>query len=235
MTTDALLLLVVLPLWVLTGLATAFVMRRRGHGDYAWGLLGAVFGPLVIAFAVDAARRERQASTQTLQPGVQGGGPVDVLVGLDGSRESEDALAAAVALLDGRIGRLTLATVLDFDAATTGLPREVVDAARSRLEVHGGGTATVPAPGMVLLAGRAAEALPAYAKREHFHLIVVGARGTGGSKAVLGSVAQALARGAGTPVLLGGGTYPPLMANSRRTAWAARPPTRPSTSDHSTA
>lgn len=204
MTTDELLLLVVLPVWVLSGLVTALVMRRRGHAEYAWGLLGLVFGPLVIAFAIDAVRRERLVADQTLQPPVGGRGPVDVLVGLDGSPESEEALDAAIALLDGRIGRLTLATVLDYDAATTGLPHETVDAARSRLEAHAA-LGVVPVPGMVFLAGRAEEALPDYARREHFDVIVVGARGAGGSRAVLGSVAQALARGTGVPVLLGGG------------------------------
>ncbi len=221
MTTDALLLLVVLPLWVLTGLATALIMRRRGHGEYAWGLLGAVFGPLVIAFAVDAVRRERQAAAETLQPGMRGPGPVDVLVGLDGSPESEEALGAALHLFDGRIGRLTLATVLDYDAAATGLPREVVDAARTRLEIHAA-TSAMPQPGMVLLAGRADEALPAYARREHFDVIVVGARGSGGSKAVLGSVAQTLARGTGMPVLLGGGAGGRLAAADRAAPEATR-------------
>ena len=44
-------------------------------------------------------------------------GPVDVLVGLDGSPLSEVAAVSAVRLLGARIGRLTAATVITYDAA----------------------------------------------------------------------------------------------------------------------
>ena len=221
MTTDSALLFVVLPLWILIGITAAIVMRRRGHSLFSWGLLGAVFGPLVVVFALDAVRREGEATPATVHTGAPGRGPVDVLVGIDGSPESEAALDAAIALLDGRIGRLVLATVVDYDAADSGMPREYIDGAKAKLEAHAS-VGVVPAPGMVLLPGRADEALPRYARREGFDVIVVGARGAGGSRAVLGSVAEALARGTGIPVLLGGGASTPVSGTAREPATATR-------------
>ena len=54
MSTTQIFLLIAI-VWITTGLAVTFVMGRRGHDLFNWGVLGAVFGPLVLFLAVDAA------------------------------------------------------------------------------------------------------------------------------------------------------------------------------------
>jgi nucleotide-binding universal stress UspA family protein len=197
------LFLVVALIWAATGLVTSYVMRRRGHAMFSWGVLGAVFGPLVIPLALDSVRRARQAGVRAVAAGVAGHGTVDVLVAIDGSSESIEALEAAVRLLGPRIRRLTLAAVIDFEAATTDRPwgvREGAEAELRRLAEKVSG----PRPELVCLAGRPAEALAKHAVEGRYDLIAAGKRGRGLSKAILGSVASQLARAAGVPVLLAG-------------------------------
>ena len=128
-----------------------------------------------------------------------GTGPVDVLVGIDGSAESETALRTAVDILGPRIGRLTLAGVTEFNYGSS---QAQADANRA-LEVLRAMAewASVSAPGVMILSGRAANALSEHALRDGYQLLVVGRRGRGASKAILGSTAAQLAS-APIPVLV---------------------------------
>jgi hypothetical protein len=101
--------------WGVIGLITSYVMGRRGHNPFGWLFLGAVFGPLVVPLAIGAARRARMTSQAVGVVGSRGEGPVDVLVGIDGSPQSAAALGAMCALLGPRLGRLTLAAVVSFE------------------------------------------------------------------------------------------------------------------------
>jgi nucleotide-binding universal stress UspA family protein len=194
----------VLTTWALVGLVAAVAMRRRGHNLAPWAALGAVFGPLVIPLAVMAARNEPYARPRPISPAVAGGGPVDVLIGTDGSPDATRALSAAAGLFGGNAGRVTVAAVVDYDAAL-GDESEDDTVARTRALLESeaarwpGGTA-----GTVLLAGNPAQALVDHAQQERYHVVVVGTRGRGRSKAVLGSVAATLAKGAPVPVLMAG-------------------------------
>ena len=130
-------------------------------------------------------------------------GPVDVLVGLDGSPESLRKAEVVANLIADRIGRLTLAAVVDYDtalggaaaAAHRGAEHELSDAA-TRVRKLGYETTTV------LLAGRRAQALGAHAADGRFDVLAVGSRGRGASKLVMGSVASTLSRQAPVPVLI---------------------------------
>jgi nucleotide-binding universal stress UspA family protein len=57
-------------------------------------------------------------------------------------------------------------------------------------------------PDAVLLEGKPADALARFAADGGYELIAVGRRGRGATKALLGSTAEALARGADIPVLI---------------------------------
>jgi len=100
-----------------TGLVLAGVMGRRGHDPFGWWLLGTVLGPLALPLALSAERKRRSAVVRVLRQGTPGGGPVDVLVGIDGSPEAAAALMAALDLLGPRLGRLTLAAVTRPDGS----------------------------------------------------------------------------------------------------------------------
>jgi nucleotide-binding universal stress UspA family protein len=201
--------------WVGVGLLVALVMGRHGHDPFAWWLLGTILGPLVVPL-VAAAEHRRADRARLLRAGVPGRGPVDVLVGVDGSPEAAAALATVLDLLGPRLGRLALATVTDLDAsvehdrqqaqACAELERQA-ETVRAWLSTQpSGADGDGPRiPELLLLAGRPAEALQRLAVKSGYDLLVVGTRGTGLSKVLLGSTATALAAHAKVPVLLAGG------------------------------
>jgi nucleotide-binding universal stress UspA family protein len=202
-------------IWIGIGLLLALVMGRHGHDPFAWWLLGTLLGPLAIPLALSAERRQAERAQQ-LRTGVPGRGPVDVLVGLDGSPEAGAALLTVLELLGPQLGRLTLATVINLDAsvehdrakdqARAELLRRA-DQIRMRLwspsqdpDEHGR-----PFPDLILLPGQPAKALQRLAAEGAYDLVVVGGRGSGLSKVLLGSTATTLAAQAKVPVLLAGG------------------------------
>jgi nucleotide-binding universal stress UspA family protein len=192
-----------LAVWIVFGVVSALVMGRRGHAPFNWLILGAVLGPLVIPVALSRMRDARGVSL--LDPDRAAyRGPVDVLVGMDGSAESLSAAEVVADLLGDRIGRLTLVTVVDYDTAlggTAGTTRmsaeEELASAAAQLGQRLGSDVDA-----VVLAGRPAEVLAAHATDSGFDVLAIGSRGRGASRLVTGSVASRLARGASLPVLV---------------------------------
>jgi len=189
--------------WLAIGAVMAVLMGRRGHAPYSWGLLGLVLGPLAIPLAIQAVAWERPTLARRLQTGAIGDGAVDVLVGVDGSPEGDAALGEVIRLLGPRIGRLSLATVLDFDVAEAGFSKALHDQAVAALQDRADAVVAVTGrePETTLLGGRPAAALAHHAVEGGYHLLALGARGAGRSHALLGSVARELACGIGVPVL----------------------------------
>lgn len=193
---------VVFLIWSAIGVVTAFVMRRRGHDLVAWAAVGIVFGPFTVPLASAQLRRALWVRPRMLARGAAGRGHLDVLVGIDGSKDARRALRSAVDRFGQGLGRLTLAMVVDADAAldmdTWGGEQWCHDVLQDHAAL-----VDEPRPTTVLLSGDPARALARYAADEDYDLIVVGPRGHGLSEALLGSVALRLARGAETPVLVG--------------------------------
>jgi nucleotide-binding universal stress UspA family protein len=188
--------LVVAVSWLAIGLTLSLVMGRRGHDAFTWLVLGTLFGPLGAIFAVMAGDEQLRPEL-VAQRRSSGPGPVDVLVGIDGSPESRAALLAAVELLGARLGRLTLATVIPYDC---GVDRQRT--ARAALEQQA--EALGVGPRLEVLHGRPAPVLLERATEDGYDLLVIGTRGAGASKALLGSTAIDLAERAKVPVLLMG-------------------------------
>jgi nucleotide-binding universal stress UspA family protein len=145
-------------------------------------------------------------------PGV---GPVDVLVGIDGSPESAAATTAALELLGSRVGRLTLVAVTDLDDSYAGREERLrlqgvleqqAEAVRAWLGERDGPVEAkqTVVPELKLMAGRPATTLDTIAADDGYDLLVVGARGAGLSSVLLGSVASRLAARASVPVLVVG-------------------------------
>ena len=188
--------------WAAIGVVSAVVMGRRGHAPFSWLILGTVLGPLVIPLAFSR-RREAMKLGRASTPAARQG-PVDVLVGVDGSPESIAAAEVVVSLLSERIGRLTLATVIDYDTALAGEGAGAHDAVRTELErvaelVSGSLPRLVET---MVLTGKPAVALSEQAADGQFDVLAVGSRGRGASKLLMGSVATGLSGGASTPVLI---------------------------------
>jgi nucleotide-binding universal stress UspA family protein len=189
--------------WIVVGVVSAFVMGRRGHAPFNWLILGAVLGPLVIPVALSRTRDARGASLNEPDRAAHRG-PVDVLVGMDGSAESLSAAEVVADLLGERIGRLTLATVVDYDTAmvgTAGPTHRSAEEELARAAAHLGQRLGSDVD-VVVLAGRPAEVLAAHATDSCFDVLAIGSRGRGASRLVRGSVATRLSRGASLPVLV---------------------------------
>ena len=197
------------------GFVLAIVMGRLGYSPFAWGLLGLLLGPIALLLALVEVRKERPWWTRLVASGDPGGGPVDVLVGIDGSPESAAATAAVLELLGGRMGRLTLVAVTDLDDSYAGREERLrlqgelerqAEAVRAWLLERDGPVQAKQAvvPELKLMAGRPATTLDTIAAEDGYDLLVVGARGAGLSSVLLGSVASRLAARASVPVLVVG-------------------------------
>ena len=196
------------------GFVLAIVMGRLGHSPFAWGLLGLALGPIALLLALVEVRNERPWWTRLVASGDPGSGPVDVLIGIDGSPESAAATTAALEQLGDRVGRLTLVAVTEVDESVAG--REERERLRDELERQSeaiqvwqqerGVTAQAKrvAPELQLMSGPPARTLDTIAAEDGYGLLVVGARGAGMSSVLLGSVATILAARASVPVLIVG-------------------------------
>jgi nucleotide-binding universal stress UspA family protein len=193
------ILIAALLVWLAIGLTASVMMGRRGHDAFGWLVIGTVLGPLAIPIAVRTIREEHPARGREIRAGSPGTGSVDLLVGLDGSEASERALRRSLELLGDRVGRLTLATVLGHEGPATGWSDEA-DAVSALERI----TASLLGhePGVVVLRGRPADALVRHADEHGAELLVVGRRGHGATKALLGSTAHRLAQREGVPVLI---------------------------------
>lgn len=183
--------------WPLLGVVLALVMGRRGNEPSSWFILGAILGPLAVVFALDSWRhREDMGEPRVVRRTVRASGSVDVVLGADGSPESLAASRGVVSLLGERLGRLTLVSVLPYDATpqTIGFAESAL---KQQLAALGDGRV-----GIEFLRGEPAGALRAFADQRGYGLIAVGTRGHGRSKALLGSIANRLAEGSGVPVLM---------------------------------
>ncbi|HET7488405.1 MAG TPA: universal stress protein [Acidimicrobiales bacterium] len=189
--------------WLAIGVVLSLVMGRRGHNAFAWLVLGALLGPLALFLAVDATRNDERVQPVVLLdavPPTAGTGPVDVLVGYDGSPEAEAAVDAVAELFGDRLGRLTAATVVPFGDVTESRRRAEESLRRLALRPDG------RVPGVELVQGHPSSALLRLAADGGYDVIAVGTRGAGFSKALVGSAASELARDATVPVLLIGGS-----------------------------
>ena len=197
------LLVIIGAFWALIAVTVSIVMGRRGHSSITWLLVAVFLGPLALppALAVLRAHQDPRARARSLREGTSGPGSVDVLVGVDGSVESSAALRAALDLFADRIGRITLAGVIDYDSAISGRPWDTERLATEELERSAASVRSID-PNTVLLVGHPATALMKHAVEEGYEVLVVGRRGHGASKALLGSTAMRLAHGAGIPVVV---------------------------------
>lgn len=206
-------LAIFIPAWIAVGLITALVMRRRGHDLTVWAAIGTAFGPFTIPLAFQQVRRALwMVRPQQVSPGRPSPGHLDVLVGVDGSEQACAAARAVVERFGPTIQRLTLAAVMDVDESVSRQDpyssqmwerdHRHEDACRQQLDAVVRQLPDVE-PETVILAGDPAMVLARYAEDNGYDFLVVGPRGRGASKAILGSVARRLPRKSTVPVIIG--------------------------------
>jgi nucleotide-binding universal stress UspA family protein len=220
MTYELLLPLIAL-MWVTIGLGLGAFMRRRGHDGFAWFVMGALMGPAGILFAIVSTAGRPSREPTVVSPGTPRRGGSAVLVGVDGSPGSAAAVAAATRLFGARPTRITLAAVVPDDGGEDATRRatevltheaEVIVGLQPAMELVSG---EYLRPELVILRGRPSDALTAAASDGGYDLLVVGSRGAGLSRAVLGSVAEQLAGHCPVPVLVISPTGPARPRHDR--------------------
>lgn len=193
--------IVIIGTWFAIGLATALVLGRRGHDAFSWFVLGALLGPFALALAAGALRDEQRSPRQLQGSRPQAGGRpgVDVLVGYDGSPESEACVTRTVEVFGHQLRNLTVATVVPFDCgeATETLATAALAGVANRLV----GSVAIE-PHLLLLHGHPATALTEQALEDGAAVLAIGTRGAGGH--LFGSAASELAKSVRVPVLLVG-------------------------------
>jgi nucleotide-binding universal stress UspA family protein len=188
---------VALLVWLLGGLAGYYYLYRHGHPHPVWLLGGLVLGPFSLLVFID--RVERTSHVIVDRPASDTSG-TKVVVGLDGSPGSGEALEVARRLVEGRPCCLVLCEVVDYD--TEDDPSgEGVAAATQRLEDLAAGMPGQPVS-VEVVAGRPSQALAEVAEQQDADLLVVGTRGRGLSRTVLGSVAEGVLKASRRPVLV---------------------------------
>jgi len=214
--------LTVLGAWVLSGLIAVLVlMGRQGYRNPLWYFLGAVLGPLFIPIAAERGQRkvsvvQRESGAATGEPGV--GGRPAIVVGVDGSAESDRAVRDTVALFGHLRSRIVLVAVVPADDAES--DRSGRAAAAELLTDRAGWLAPGGEPPVLEVGmGQPARVLVEIAEAEHADVLVIGRRGRGLSHRLLGSVAEAVTARCTLPVMLA--THPPTV--SRQPSGSARP------------
>jgi nucleotide-binding universal stress UspA family protein len=193
--------LLVLVTWVALGLAAVVLLGRRGRRSPAWIAIGVVLGPILLPIALELAQRGGMILGRTDPGDTRWAGTV-VLAAVDGSGESDDAVADAVRLLVPERTRFVLLTVLDPDDAA-----HDPDARRSAEELLRSRSGRLPpgSPPAVheVAMGDPAQVILDRAAADDVDLVVLGRRGRGLSERILGSVADQVVRRSPRPVLLG--------------------------------
>lgn len=205
---DPWFVLVVVLVWIGIGVAAVTIgLGRRGYRDRHWLVLGVVLGPLFLPVALERGRRDpveversvthHEASGGSTPAGA--GEPPVLIVGIDGSPEADEALAAALRLVAGGPGRLVLATVVGREVGEGDDPEARARAHRMLTDRAAGLDRDAE---LVIVSGQPVEALLAAARQAGADVLVVGRHGGGLSSRLLGSVATGVARHCPLPVLL---------------------------------
>lgn len=185
-------------------------MARHGH-DPLWTLIAVVLGPLFVPIAIERVQRSpgvaRFGSQGAPPQRAEGDTELRVLVGTDGSKESERGLATALRLVGPRCGLLVLAEVVHFEAAEAAEPgalasRADVEAAEGRLSELAHAVEISGEVHTEVLAGAPGPTLRRFAEQQDIDLLVVGRRGRGLSTRLLGSVSADVIEHSPVPVLV---------------------------------
>lgn len=189
-----------LVLWLAIGAAGVVVLRRKGHNAFSWMILFLFLGPLAIPLAISAHRHQHQDAFDHDHAGT-----FDVLIAHDGSPAADAALEAAVGLFGCHMTSLTLAAIVDVEAATTVSGHDTECDTQARLDRLAGGL-TLPCGPVetVILHGDPAQVLSRCASEEGYELVVVpGCDGHRWRRVFTGDVAHRLPATTPIPVLVG--------------------------------
>jgi nucleotide-binding universal stress UspA family protein len=183
----------------------AYLAKRWGRDPFGWALLGAVMGPIALVGLAGTRQSDMQHPSpfETATPRPNGS---PLLAAVDGAPAST-RVANYIAAMHRPDAEVVLLTVLPHEArpgdAWAGLPDEHqrrVDAATAEAARILGEAGMRPR--VVVGYGSPAEEILRCATEERAEVIILGRRGAGLTKALLGSVSDRVVREAKSPVVV---------------------------------
>ena len=184
-------------------LIIGYVATRWGHDPFGWLFLAAVMGPIAIVALIGTRQRE-QSLPKAVSETAAAPGVTRIVVGCDGSDAGRRISDYVV-----RTWSLSAEVVLVAVEAHEAEPRSPAEetAQRRRIDAY-----TAPAREALVIAGIQPRTVVAYgnpgeqivrvANDEGAAAIVVGRRGAGLTRALLGSVSDHVVRNASQPVVI---------------------------------
>lgn len=194
------LVLALILVWFGSGAVVTLWMRRSGYDLELWLALSLLLGPFSFVFAAERIRHLPRRHAIDIAD--RADGAFDVLAGIDPSGESVRAVTQALELFGGNVTNLTLVSVLDYDSSGPFSGIGAQSKAYDRL-VAVATEIGFQAVELEILYGRPSTELAVFARDAGIELIVVGARGEGMSRALLGSVSSELIGTSEVPVFVG--------------------------------
>jgi nucleotide-binding universal stress UspA family protein len=201
------MILEILALWLVVVLVSmlivAFLAHRWGHDPFGFMLLTAALGPLAIVALVGTRHRE-QGIAASVAPSRTSTGRPYVVIACDGS-DSGRIAAEFVARSHGANSDIVLLIVEGHEAE----PRTPAEESQQKMRID---TLTAGAVGAlrdaglsaqtVVVHGNPGEEIVRFAEREKASLVVLGRRGAGLSRSLLGSVSDYVVKNAKAPVAI---------------------------------
>lgn len=195
---DVIFGVVVLIIWVSLGIFAVLVfLARHGRGSGYWYLVGAALGPILLPIAAELGPTGGQVlRRRAAEPGSESLGVTEmdvgttILVALDGSLESDHAAQEAAKVLAGSTTKVILVTVLDPDDAEAERQAE----ADEMLQRRAAWFTRSPTPVCEVDRGDPAPMILDRAAAHQADMLVLGRRGRGLSRRLLGSVTDQLVR-----------------------------------------
>lgn len=192
-------------LWLALVIASAVVAsyfaHRWGHDPFGWVLLCAAMGPIALVGILGTRQSDRARAPRHPEMDAQPGeGPI--VVPCDGSEVSRRlGYQAAGAARDGR--EVILLTVLTYETERQGESAEVSERVGEMTRVVSALLEERGVPSRIVVRyGPPGEAVVAFANEVGASLVIIGRRGSGFARTLLGSVSRHVAEHAQTPVAL---------------------------------
>lgn len=192
---------------VVSMVGVSFLAVRWGRDPFGWALLSAVLGPIAIV-ALAGTRQSDRARPAVFER--RGGTPASgaaraIVAAVDGS-EASDRVARYIADSHPGAGDVVLLVVLPMEMRTRGGEQQMREHEATIEKMSAGAErilreAGVPAR-VAVGYGKPADEIVRFAEAEDASVIVIGRRGAGLSKALLGSVSDAVVKQAKQPVAL---------------------------------
>jgi len=198
--------------WLVIVAASAFVVsllaRRWGHDPFGWILLSAVLGPIVLVGLLGArmGELERPSRRRAQVSGREGAPKFRILAAVDGSPYGSLIARRIVNQHPG--ARVTLLAVLPKESEPGGDERSRMDHDARVAAITSAPLAILEAAGcdatVTVAYGVAGEEIVRCAEEESPDLLIVGRRGAGLTKLLLGSVSDYVVRSTERPVMIVG-------------------------------